>query len=180
VLAGLAAWREREARRVDRPTAWVMPDRTLVELARRRPGTRRALEAERGVPERLRDTEADAILAAILAGQEADPISMPSGASPDLQNRAEVLAPLASAVVAARAEAAGLAPSLLATRDDISRYLVSTMQGEANGHPLAQGWRHEIAGAALADLVAGRLAVAAHPTRPYLIEIPRDPADDAG
>ena len=56
----------------------------------------------------------------------------------------------------------------------------STMQGETDGHPLAQGWRHEIAGAALADLVAGRLAVAAHPRRPYLIEIPRDPADDAG
>jgi ribonuclease D len=180
VLAELAAWREREARRADRPTAWVMPDRTLVELARRRPGSRRALESERGVPDRLRDSEADAIIEAIRAGAEADPISLPAAAPPELQNRAEVLAPLASAVVAARADAASVAPTLLATRDDISRYLVSTMQGATNGHPLASGWRHEIAGAALADLVAGRLAVAAHPRRPYLIEIDRDPAGEAG
>jgi ribonuclease D len=177
VLAELAAWREREARRADRPTSWVMPDRTLVELARRRPGTRRALDAERGVPDRLRESEADAILAAIAAGADAEPIAMPAAAPPELQSRAEVLTPLAAAMVAARADAVDLAPTLLATRDDISRYLVSTMQGETNGHPLASGWRHEIAGAALADLVAGRLAIAAQPRRPYLVEIPRDPGE---
>ena len=175
VLAELAAWREREARRVDRPTAWVVPDRTLVELARRRPATRRALESERGVPDRLRPADAEAILAAIRSGQEAEPIALPASTSPELQTRAEVLAPLASAVVAARADAVDLAPSLLATRDDISRYPVAAITGDTEGHPLAAGWRHQIAGAALEDLVAGRVALVAHPERPYLREIARDP-----
>lgn len=178
VLAELAAWREREARRADRPTAWILPDRTLVELARRRPATRRALEAERGVPDRIRGAEADAVLEAIRAGMEAEPIALTAAPPSDLQARAEVLAPLGAAMVAARADAVDLAPSLLATRDDISSFLVASLAGDTDGHPLASGWRHEIGGAALADLAAGRLALAASPRRPYLVEVGID-ADGA-
>jgi ribonuclease D len=173
VLARLAAWREAEARRIDRPAAWVLPDRTLVELSRRRPTTPRALAEERGVPDRLRGPHAEAILAAIAAGADDEPIALPSSAPPEVQNRADVLAPLASAIIASRAEASSLAPSLLATREEISRFLVSTIVGEVDGHPLGAGWRHEIAGAVLQDLVAGRVALAAVPERPYLVEIER-------
>ena len=64
VLAALAAWREREGARRDKPTSWVIPDRTLVEIAHRRPTTRAALENERGLPDRIRGADADALLAA--------------------------------------------------------------------------------------------------------------------
>lgn len=175
VLRSLAAWREREARRADRPTSWVLPDRTLVEVARRRPATRRALESERGMPDRMRGSQADAMLEAIRAGERADPITTGQAPAPELQARADAIAPLGAVLVAARAAAVDLAPSLLATRDDISGYLTATMAGDADGHPLATGWRHEIAGAALADLAAGRLALAAIPERPYLREIAHDP-----
>lgn len=180
VLAALASWREREARRADRPTAWVMPDRTLVELAKRKPASRRALENERGMPDRIRGPELDGVMEALRQGATAEPISMPAAPPPELQVRAEVLSPLASALVTARAEAVDLAPSLLATRDDISRYLVACMTDEPDGEPLAAGWRHELAGRALADMVAGRIALAAIPDRPYLVEIPRDPSAVAG
>ncbi|MEQ9092883.1 MAG: HRDC domain-containing protein, partial [Miltoncostaeaceae bacterium] len=180
VLAAVAAWREREARRADRPTSWVMPDRTLVELAKRKPSGRRALENERGMPDRLRGAELDALMEAIASGTRAEPITMPAAPPPELQIRAEILSPLASALVSARAEAAELAPSLLATRDDISRYLVACMTGAMDGEPLAAGWRHELAGRALADMVAGRIALAAIPERPYLAEIPRDPSAGGG
>ncbi len=46
VLRSLAAWREREASRRDRPAAWVVPDRTLLVLARRRGATRAAIQGE--------------------------------------------------------------------------------------------------------------------------------------
>lgn len=180
VLAELAAWREREARSADRPTSWVMPDRTLVELAKRKPSSRRALENERGIPDRIRGAELDGVMDALRRGAEAGPIAMPPAPPPELQIRSEILAPLASALVSARAEAAELAPSLLATRDDIGRYLVACMSGDPDGEPLASGWRHQLAGRALADMVAGRIALAAIPQRPYLAEIPRDPSAGAG
>lgn len=175
VLRALAAWREREARRADRPTSWILPDRTVVELARRRPATRAALESERGVPDRLRGAQAESLLEAIRAGEGAEPMAAPPAPAAELQARAEAIAPLGAVLVAARAAAVDLAPSLLATRDDIAGFLTATMAGDTDGHPLASGWRHEIAGAALADLAAGRLALAATPTRPYLREIAQDP-----
>ncbi len=48
---------------------------------------------------------------------------------------------------------------------------MASLAGDTDGHPLASGWRHEIGGAALADLAAGRLALAASPRRPYLVEV---------
>jgi ribonuclease D len=157
-----------------------MPDRTLVELAKRRPASPAALASERGIPERMRERDAQAVLAAIRAGLGDDPMSLPSSATPDVQARADALAPLAAAIVGARAEAIDLAPSLLATREDISRYLVGLIAGDGADSPLAAGWRHEIAGAALVDLVNGRIALASHPERPYLVEITRDPAQASG
>jgi ribonuclease D len=173
VLRELAAWREREARRRDRPVGWLMPDRTLLELARRRPATRDAVTKERGVPDRMRPAEVDAIIDAVRAGEAAEPISMPPAPPPEMQHRMDVLGPLGQVLVTARAAGAGLAPSLLATRDEIESFLLAGLNGGGDGMPLADGWRREIAGEALLELAAGRLALAPGAERPYLREIPR-------
>src|SRR5699024_5635959 len=44
ILAALAAWREREAMRVNRPRKWIVPDDALLALARRQPGKQVDLE----------------------------------------------------------------------------------------------------------------------------------------
>jgi ribonuclease D len=176
VLASLAAWREEEARRRDKPASWVVPDRTLVEIARRRPADRRALQAERGLPDRIRGETADGLLAALRAGEHAEPIATGAPPSPEVQQRLEVLGPLGAVLVGARAAAVGLAPSLLATRDEIIAFLIAAIRGDADGQPLASGWRREIAGDALIELARGRLALAATERRPYLAELPNAPA----
>jgi ribonuclease D len=175
VLKSLAAWREREALRQNRPVAWLVPDRTLIEVARRRPADREALSGERGLPDRLRTQEAEGILAAIREGEAAEPITQPPAPGRELQQRLDVLGPLAAVLVTARAAAVDLAPTFLATRDEIQAFLTATIAGEENGQPLASGWRAELAGDALRELAAGRLALAADPRRPYLAELPRAP-----
>jgi ribonuclease D len=180
VLASLAAWREEEARRRDKPASWVVPDRTLVEIARRRPADRGALESERGLPDRIRGAMADGLLAALRAGATAEPMAAAAPPSPEMQQRLEVLAPLGAVLVGARAAAVDLAPSLLATRDEIVAFLAAAIRGDVDGQPLASGWRRELAGEALIDLAQGRLALAATGRRPYLTELPREGAEDAG
>jgi ribonuclease D len=180
VLASLAAWREEEARRRDKPASWVVPDRTLVEIARRRPADRSALESERGLPDRVRGATADGLLAALRAGAAATPVAAAAPPTAELQQRLEVLAPLGAVLVGARAAAVDLAPSLLATRDEIVSFLVAAIRGDVDGQPLASGWRREIAGDALIELAQGRLALAAAGRRPYLTELPREGAADAG
>jgi ribonuclease D len=181
VLVALAAWRAREAARRDRPTQWIVPDRTLVEIAHRRPRTRQALEGERGLPDRIRGADAESMLAAIRAGEAAEPIAQSASVPTELQHRLDVVGPLGAVLVTARAAAVDLAPSLLATRDDVSAFLLATMRGEDTGHlALGSGWRHELAGAALVDLAEGRLALGADARRPYLAELRRGDGDGAG
>lgn len=177
VLAALAAWREREAQRRDKPASWIVPDRTLVEIAHRRPATRQALEDERGLPDRIRGVDADSLLAALREGESAPPLTMPAPPSPEMQQRLEVLAPLGAVLVTARAAGVDLAPSLLATRDEIANFLVAAVKGDGvEDQQLGTGWRRELAGEALIDLAEGRLSLGADPRRPYLAEIPRDGA----
>jgi ribonuclease D len=180
VLAALAEWREREAARRDKPSAWIVPDRTLVEIAHRRPKDRRALESERGLPERIRGADAEGMLAALRAGEAGPPLTLPAPPSAELQGRLDVLAPLGAVLVAGRAAAVDLAPSLLATRDEITAFLLGAMRGDADGAALGSGWRRELAGEALIDLVEGRLALGVDATRPYLAEIRRSDPPEGG
>lgn len=179
VLASIAEWRERAAARRDKPASWIVPDRTLVEMAHRRPADRRALEGERGMPARMGAAEADSLLEALRRGEAAPPIASDPPPSPEVQQRLEVLAPLGAVLVAARASAVDLAPSLLATRDDITAFLAAVCDGDGDGQQLGSGWRRELVGEALIDLAEGRLALGADPRRPYLAEVPRVADDDA-
>jgi len=176
VLRALAAWREREAARRDRPTAWIVPDRTLLEVARRRPKTAGQLSGERGLPERMRQSDLDGMLAAIAEGAAAAPIHLPAAPGAELQARMDTLGPLGQILVTARAAEADLAPSLVATRDEIETFLWGEIGArEVPDSPLAVGWRFEIAGQPLRNLAEGRIALAPAAARPFLREIPRDP-----
>jgi ribonuclease D len=175
VLARIAAWREREAMRRDRPVQWVLPDRTAIELARRRPASGEALRAERGVPDRLRPAEADELATTIRAGANDPPISLPPPPPPEIQARLDVLGPLAQVLLAARAAAEGLAPTLVATRDEVTAYLAATLDGGGGELPLGRGWRRDLAGEALSRLARGELALAPTAGAPYLEEIVRLP-----
>ncbi|MFN8111174.1 MAG: HRDC domain-containing protein [Thermoleophilia bacterium] len=178
VLQQLARWRELEALRRDRPAAWIVPDRTLLEVARRRPTSADRLTQERGLPERLRASDLQGMLQAIRVGVENEPIAMPSSLPAELQGRLDALVGLGQILVSSRAAEVDLAPSLLATRDDVENYLAQAIGGrDGLNSPLAHGWRHKLAGAPLLDLAAGRIALAAADTRPYLREIPRRPED---
>ena len=142
--------------------------------------SRRALENERGLPDRIRGADAEGMLAAMRAGEEAPPLTLPPPPSAELQHRLDVLAPLGAVLVAGRAAAVDLAPSLLATRDDIAAFLLGALRGDTDGAALGTGWRRELAGEALIELAEGRLALGVDATRPYLAEIRRSDPPEGG
>jgi len=172
VLRRAAAWREMEARRRDRPVGWLLPDRTLLEIARRRPAGPAALLDERGVPSAMREREAEGLIHAMDEGDTDPPIALGPPPPPRVQARLDTLTPLAQILLTARAAAVDLAPTLVATRDDVDRFLACVLTGDDTGaHPLGRGWRREVAGDALCDLAAGRLGIAPLAEPPYLAEI---------
>ena len=147
MLASVAAWREREAQRRDRPASWVVPDRTLVEIARRRPATGRPSRASAACPTA---SGAPTPTPCSRRSARARPLRRwpsPSAPPPEVQQRLDVLGPLGAVLVTARAAAVDLAPSLVATRDEIASFLVAAIaRRDLDGQPLATGWRRELVG----------------------------------
>ena len=165
VARELAAWRERTASAEDRPVGSVLGDPALVELAKRHPSNIGALEQIRGIhPSGIRRRGA-AMLAAIAAGMKAEPIPRdePRGRS---EPEDAPLIVLAEALLRARALEAGLAYELIASRNELELIVAATRRGESEPDVRTlEGWRSELVGADLRDLLAGRKAISVGPDR---------------
>ena len=172
VLRETAAWREAEAETNDRPVGWVLKDPTLLEIARTMPRDPAAISQVRGAGG-LSGAARARLAGAIAVGIEAEPIELPRELPREIVRRVAAASDLASILLRIRCDAADLASELVATRGDLERYVEGLITHGGDGHPLAQGWRAEIAGAEVRDLVEGRIAIAALAAAPYLAIIQR-------
>jgi ribonuclease D len=168
VLRELAAWREQEARRRDLPSSWVVKDPTLVEIARVGPATGDALARIRGAASGLKPRDVEAILAAVGAAKDADPIRLESPNPPAIQRRADAAAGLAGTLLKVRCTDAGIAPELVATRNELERFMEAVVLGDLDGHPLGADWRRALVGDELIALVEGRVSLALRDRPPYI------------
>jgi ribonuclease D len=161
VARELAAWRERTAAREDRPVGAIVRDPTVVELAKRQPRSAKELGAIRGAgPDVLRRRAQD-ILAAIERGRAAPPVRLEEGERLSTEPVDGPAIALSEALVRARAQEAGLAYELIAARADLAPIVVAARRGrpEPETRTLA-GWRRELVGAELLELLAGRRSLA--------------------
>jgi ribonuclease D len=164
VAQELAAWRERTAAAGDRPVGSVLPDTSLVEVAKRRPTTVQALERIRGIQPSTLRRRADAILAAVQRGLVAEPLAFANGERLDSAPVDAPLIALAEALVRARALEAGLAYELVAARNDLAQIVSATRRGRPEPQVRTlQGWRRNLVGAELLDLLAGKRALSVGP-----------------
>jgi ribonuclease D len=124
------------------------------------------------MPDRRRGEDLDALLAAIGRGLDAEPINLGGGIPSRLSSRLDAITPLAAVLVATRAAAQDLAPTLVATRDEIQEFLASALTDGPLRGTLAEGWRHDLVGRSLVDLAEGRLALAGAPDAPFVTEVP--------
>jgi ribonuclease D len=178
VARELAAWRERTAAGGDRPVGSVLPDASLVEVAKRRPTTVQALERIRGIQPSTLRRRADAILAAVERGLVAEPLVLENGERLDSSPADAPLIALAEALVRARALEAGLAYELVAARSDLAQ-IVSAVRRERPEPQVRtlQGWRRNLVGAELLDLLAGERALSVGPGGRLVIAAPDGRAD---
>jgi ribonuclease D len=159
----LAEWREDEARGADRAPGSVLPDQALVELARRTPSDKRGLEQIRGLPPQTLHRRGDALLAAIERGKTRKP--PPLLEEPSARDPADApLVSLAQALVRHRSMESGVAVELIATQAELSALVGSLRRGE-HGDELrvTNGWRRELVGDELKELVEGRRALSVDP-----------------
>ena len=156
VARELAEWREETARAADRPPSTVMPDQALIELARRTPRDRHALEQIRGLPPQTLHRRGDALLQAIARGRNRTPPAPPPDPPPRDSSDAPVVS-LAQALVRHRSSESGVAVELIATQAELAALMSALRRGENGaGLRVAHGWRNELVGNELRELAAGR------------------------
>jgi ribonuclease D len=159
VARELAAWRERTASDLDRPVGSIVADPALVELAKRRPQALSGLEQIRGLHPPTIKRRGEAILEAIARGREAAPIPRDEGRARSEPADAPLIA-LAEALLRARALDAGLAYELIASRAELEQIVGAARRSEPEPDVRTlSGWRRELVGDDLRDLLDGHSAV---------------------
>ena len=163
VARELAEWREQEARAADRPPGSVLPDQALVELARRTPRDKNGLEQIRGLPPQTMHRRGDALLAAIARGRDREAPEPPPEASPRDPADAPLVS-LAQALVRHRSMESGVAVELIATQSELASLVHSVRHGtDSDNVRVSHGWRRELVGDELRELVQGRRALSVDP-----------------
>ncbi|WP_420453661.1 ribonuclease D [Ilumatobacter sp.] len=158
VAQAVAAWREERAQRVDIPVRQVLPDLAVLGIAQRAPSSTKDLRQARGVDDRhAKGAIAEEILAAVEIGRDAEPPEPPRS-SDDLDRNLRPAITLVSAWVSQIARDEQIDTTLLATRADI----VSLLRDDPDAR-LASGWRAEMLGQGIRDLVSGRAGLTFDP-----------------
>jgi len=177
VARELVQWREQTAARQDRPVQGVLSDAALVEIARRGPSSSGELAKIRGLGAGAR--RAQELLEAVRRGRRRppDPPQRTPRAPAPKPDDAPLVA-LAEALLRARAREAGLAYELLAARADLQAIVAAARAGgeQADVRTL-RGWRRELVGAELLELLDGRISLSvgdAGRGRRVRIERPQD------
>jgi ribonuclease D len=169
MLATLAAWREREAQERDIPRGRVLKDEALSEIAAHPPEGAEALERIRAVPKGFANSRfGRGLMEAIEQGKHA---RSPEPMEHDRPRRRREPSPAAidllKTLLRLRAEAAGVAPRLIANADDIERLAAH----EDEGVPALRGWRAQVFGNDAVALRKGELAIALEGGEAVVVEL---------
>lgn len=156
VAQAVAGWRERVAMKLDQPPRYVIPDLAIVAMAQRPPKKRSALSKVRGLDERhLKAVDTDALLAAIEEGRNAPvPDAPPRREREDARDLRPAVT-LVAAWLAQFANDADFDPAMVGSRAEIEAFL----RGEPDAK-IGSGWRRELVGRPIEQLVAGEVALA--------------------
>ena len=157
----LVAWREQTAARQDRPVQSILSDAALMEIAKRRPSSRRALEQIRGIGAGAARRRAEELLAAVqrASGRPPEEPSEEPRRSPPRAEDAPLIA-LAEALLRARAREAHIAYELLVAHADLQAIVAARREGGEEPDVRAlRGWRRELVGEELLKLLDGRVSL---------------------
>jgi ribonuclease D len=156
-LRAAAAWREREAQRINIPRQRLIRDESLLELAATMPANAEALGRIRGITRGFAEGSSGQGLLAALAEAAALPEeALPDGRTPrEGPKPSPALVALLKVLLAEKAEAHDVAPKLLASADDLDRLATEDQPEIAALH----GWRHAVFGEDALALKAGRIAL---------------------
>ena len=152
----VAAWREEKASAIDLPRKWVLSDEQIVEACKRETRTIDQLMMVRGIREKLSTAEARKIVSLICKGLDSPKETWPSSPRKSKSERnVDNEVDLMMALIRLRAKENDIAFQTLANHDELK----AIARGHYDGIELLEGWKYEMIGHELLDLLDGRIAL---------------------
>jgi ribonuclease D len=170
LVRAIAAWREREAQRVNIPRQRLLKDEAVMEIAATAPDGAEALSRARGISRGFAEGRSGASLLAAIAAA----VALPEEALPEVPRSRDgprpspALVSLLKVLLAAKCEQHNVAPKLLASSEDIDRLATE----DAPDVQALHGWRHTVYGADAMALKAGKIALGVDGRRIRILAVP--------
>lgn len=160
----LAEWREREAKAKNRPVRKLLRDDLVVELARRQPKTVQDLAATRDMNRGDYRRYFDDMLACLDKARALPKESLPKPPEadrPDTNPDEHILGQLLGIALSSLCAEKEVARTLVGTSADLRHLVRWHLYGEKDGDvpKLARGWRAELCGDLLTDVMDGKIAM---------------------
>lgn len=169
ILKVVAAWREKEAQRVNIPRQRLIKDEALLEIAATVPANPDALTRVRGITRGFAEGRSGIALLEVLdAARRVPDGDLPAAAQQrDSIRPSAALVSLLKVVLAAKSEQHHVAARLVASSEDIDRLALEENPDVAPLH----GWRREVFGNDALALKQGRIALGVDGRRIKLIPL---------
>lgn len=161
-LQELAAWREEEARRLDRPRGHIVSDGILVEVARRLPTSLEDLRAVRGLHPRLLRRSGAGIVARVSRALKRSPTDYPAPVERRPRDpKVDLLVDLLEVLIKVHAARLSISAGYLATRKELAELASDSLAGrlESSAHRVLRGWRGELVGEELLAFLRGKTRI---------------------
>ncbi len=154
ILQSLAAWREAQAQRSNRPKRWILKDEVLIDLARRKPQHSEQLQQIRGVEPGTIKRFGDELLKLIRTAKEIPQAEWPKeqGRPPVLSKNQDAQVDLLSCALKLVAAEHSITPASLASKKELERLVAGELDID-----VLQGWKLKVAGATLQQVLTGTL-----------------------
>ena len=154
ILAELAAWREVQAEKNNRPRKWIISDDILLELARQKPLTTHEILEIRGLQSDKMKRFHNILLKLIKKGTqslEQDWPQVTRSKKPNIQQM--VLIDLLMLVLQIQAKKHGISPSVIATKKQVANMILS------GSHVLSNDWRGDLVNKEFYNVISGEDAI---------------------
>ena len=157
VLRAIVELRHELAREQDLPHRVAMSDEAVADISKIQPVDREGLQRCRHIGRRNVEDHADRILAAVKQGVEGPPRPLENQRSRDENAEERMRIDAIWSALSLRCLADGIAPNLITSRANLSRWYLDRADGKSS-EPLfaSDTWRHDAAGAWLEAVLAGR------------------------
>lgn len=151
----LARWREIKAREINQPRNWLLKDDVLLNIAQQQPDSAKELSHIRSLERKSRERYGEDILRIVAEAKDITPEPLPPFVKKEKLNPANLAKmQLLNAWVHHRADELNIAPGLLAPQKILEK--LATGEGRA----ALKGWRDQLIGEQLQDLLDGTQALA--------------------